>query len=243
MITPMKWFWHTLTWMQVSPIATTIDLFGERKTVVPLLSSTPTILALNPTSTEHHSETNTEAAPNALLSSIDQTFAQWEKAFPNPPLKKIVHSTWWEEASFQLFNTPKPPTVNFQEQSPEPQLSGNSPSPFEHLLQPSPPPPSSALTKAQPRSITRKVFRRLNLTPNFSNQGAIEAQQQWQKITMNPRPLDWTVNWDEIEVEFTDLGYHQHPLEIVLTQVDILLVKIETWFHSLWQWWHDRNRE
>ncbi|NJN76170.1 MAG: hypothetical protein HC796_08205 [Synechococcaceae cyanobacterium RL_1_2] len=59
---------------------------------------------------------------------------------------------------------------------------------------------------------------------------------------MNPRPLDWTVNWDEIEVEFTDLGYHQHPLEIVLTQVDIFLVKIETWFHGLWQWWHDRQR-
>ncbi|NJN76357.1 MAG: hypothetical protein HC796_09405, partial [Synechococcaceae cyanobacterium RL_1_2] len=89
MITPIKWFWQTITWMQVSPIATTIDLFGERKTATPLIPFPPTPLALNPSgnSIDHldHPETNTK--PHGLLSSIDQTFAQWEKAFPNPPSK------------------------------------------------------------------------------------------------------------------------------------------------------------
>ncbi|MEA5509755.1 hypothetical protein VB715_08260 [Crocosphaera sp. UHCC 0190] len=69
---PIRWFWQIMRWVQTSPVAIAIDLFGE-SSLVP--------------SSQVTSSTSSETFP--LLTQLDDQLANWEKTIPETSSDKL----------------------------------------------------------------------------------------------------------------------------------------------------------
>jgi hypothetical protein len=72
LLPPIRWFWGVMAWMQTSPVAIAIDLFGE-SALVANITAELTTTALTPTSTTYSLELFEEQ-----LAFLDRQIAQWE---------------------------------------------------------------------------------------------------------------------------------------------------------------------
>ncbi|MEA5532467.1 hypothetical protein [Crocosphaera sp. XPORK-15E] len=69
---PIRWFWQIMRWVQTSPVAIAIDLFGESSLV-----SSPQVIPSN----------SSETFP--LLTQLDHQLANWENTVPDASLDKL----------------------------------------------------------------------------------------------------------------------------------------------------------
>lgn len=236
LLPPVRWLLQGISWLEQSPVAIAIDLFGEshwRTAVIPLEIYSPSFLPPIPL--------------DPLLEPLDDRVASLEaKIFklaprnstsPNPLLQKLFHRFLPNNPSADVPESSVPPTQPwlqwtdlFREKEPHqtPQLPQSAPIPpldpqaltkqiTQDLHQPtalSKPdqPPSHEFTPAQPPPPS-------DLAPPPPVE-IVSSQQRTTDNTIEAKP-EW------LETKALSIGYDEHFLERLLKKVDQIMAWVE----------------
>lgn len=241
---PVRWLLQGLHWLEQSPVAIAIDLFGESRwhsTMMPPEIYTPQLLPPLPLA--------------AILQPLDQRIAQLEQqllqpqsATDAPPLQRFLQVRWQRFADTPTPNSDAPPAASpspwltwadlFQAKLVQTQVNPRTDSPILTSA-PTPKPQWSPPILAerlqnlnQPNALTSPtvtptelaiaapVNNELTATTREDSPSGIEAQPEW------------------IETQALSVGYEQHFLERLLKALDHLLLWLENTVAQLWSKLH-----
>ncbi|MEB3225320.1 MAG: hypothetical protein VKJ86_05890 [Synechococcus sp.] len=221
---PVRWFLRGLSWLERSPVAIAIDLFGESRwhtAVVPPEIYAPQLLPPLP------------LAP--VLKPIDQRLAQLEQQFLTPaespetlpPLQRFFQKFFKLQNLTSTITTTETPVTQ-----PAPWLTWNDlfrePAQAEQttdaVVTPTPQPPlvqSLLQDLATPRAIEKSTSHPGAIaTTNPQTQTLTQHQTKATATDIEAKP-EW------IETEALSIGYEQHFLERLLKALDYLLAWVE----------------
>ncbi len=72
--------------------------------------------------------------------------------------------------------------------------------------------------------------------PKIASQATVTTTQKTQKLVQKPWEVELEAAFDWIETEAKAIGYHQHPLEWILSHLDQVVLWLEEQLKRLWQW-------
>ncbi|MDB9315547.1 hypothetical protein PN462_20705 [Spirulina sp. CS-785/01] len=237
---PLRWFWHTMRWLQQSPVAVTTNLFGEAD-LIPVVSPTLPYLP------ERSNIDFSTLPPTGALYQLDAALAQLEQR----------QQTLSETVQDWLTPTPEevPQTLNFRLKSmvrssfnaflgvsdmtmvsspPDTVSSENNHDPWlvwEDLYD-----NTEAVNASLPHSpseVDEELYIELQHLSSSPGDSTLEMRNPATMATSSQGgDPHYTPDW--IETESQPLGYVQHPLEKVLNFFDEVVSKIEMAIAQLW---------
>ncbi|AFY75635.1 hypothetical protein Ple7327_0156 [Pleurocapsa sp. PCC 7327] len=253
---PARLFWKVMHWMQTSPIAIAIDLFGESHLVrspsadAILSSSEPQTVrdrsvgwlqrlqtGLNFSQKSSQQPATSEPDPfqiQALIqAAIDYFFGQRQEQLPLSGDKALKASPAEIEDPWLSWDDlySETETVSTSDRTSHP--DGSIPTQL-------PPPSAKPVKSKKSPSTLRRSSRDRQAKPAVRHQNVTEVKQPSSIVPNQPTDNSLELDPDWIETKATPVGYVKHPLERILEWLDRLLLLAEEWVASIWRWLRQR---
>ncbi|OKH26884.1 hypothetical protein NIES593_02295 [Hydrococcus rivularis NIES-593] len=250
---PARLFWKVMHWVQTSPIAIAIDLFGESH-LVRSPSADATLSPSEPQTVRDRSVEWLQRLQTGLKSS-QQPATSEPDPFQIQALIQAAIDYFFGQRQEQLQLSGDETAKASPAEIEDPWLSwddlysetetvstSDRTSRLGDSVPTQLPPPSAKLVKSQKSfSTLRHSSRDRQAKPAVRHQNVAEVKQPSSIVPSQPMDDSLELDPDWIETKATPVGYVKHPLERILEWLDRLLLLTEEWVASIWRWLRQRS--
>jgi hypothetical protein len=256
---PARLFWKVMHWVQTSPIAIAIDLFGESH-LVPSHAADAT-LSLSESQTTQTVRDRSVGLLQRLQSGLNfsqKSSQQPATSEPDPfQIQALIQAAIdyffgqrQEQLQLSGDETAKASPAEIEDpwlswddlySETETVSTSDRTSRLDDSVPIQLPPPSAKPVKSKKLPSTlRRPSRDREAKPAVRHQNVTEVKQPSSIVPSQPTDNSLELDPDWIETKATPVGYVKHPLERILEWLDRLLLLTEEWVASIWRWLRQR---